>query len=275
MKGVALPPDTAGADLLVGLNRSQREAVTSEAAPLCILAGAGSGKTRALTRRIAWRIAGGTADPRHVLALTFTRRAAGELGARLARLGVRDQVAAGTFHAIAYAQLRRWWQERGDRPPAILTHKVPLLPPLLPGPSAGGPRAGHLAQVAGEIEWAKARMVPPSRYESEARAAERKPPLPLSVVAGLYERYEEEKRRRGLVDFDDLLLACARAMETDPEFSASQRWRFRPLFVDEFQDVNPAQFRLLEAWRGAEPTCAWSATRTRPSTPGTAPIPRS
>src|SRR5437588_3090032 len=93
--------------LLEGLDPAQRQAVTTDAAPLCILAGAGSGKTRVLTRRIAWRVGQGIADPRHVLALTFTRKAAGELCSRLSSLGVRDQVAAGTFHAIAYAQLRR------------------------------------------------------------------------------------------------------------------------------------------------------------------------
>ena len=237
--------------LLHGLNPAQREAVTSEAAPLCILAGAGSGKTRALTRRIAWRVQTGSADPRHVLALTFTRRAAGELGARLAQLGVRDQVAAGTFHSLAYAQLRRRWAERGERPPALLDRKVRLIVPLLPRRSASGPGARWVqpGDVASEIEWAKARMVAPADYEIEAAAAGRRPPLPAPAIAGIYRRYEDEKRRRALVDFDDLLLACADAIESDPEFAATQRWRFRHLFVDEFQDVNPAQFRLLEAWR--------------------------
>ena len=239
--------------LLHGLNPAQREAVVSEAAPLCILAGAGSGKTRVLTRRIAWRVETGGADPRHVLALTFTRRAAGELGARLAQLGVRDQVAAGTFHSLAYAQLRRRWADRGERPPALLDRKVRLIVPLLPRRSAAsaGPGARWVqpGDVASEIEWAKARMVTPGAYEAQAAASGRRPPLPAPAIARIYERYEDEKRKRGLVDFDDLLLACADAIESDPEFAATQRWRFRHLFVDEFQDVNPAQFRLLEAWR--------------------------
>ncbi|MGH9278455.1 MAG: ATP-dependent helicase [Acidimicrobiales bacterium] len=235
--------------LLSGLNPSQAEAVTSGAAPLCILAGAGSGKTRVLTRRIAWRVQQGTADPRHVLALTFTRRAAGELGARLTRLGVRHQVAAGTFHAIAYAQLRSRWADRGDRAPALLDRKVRILAPLLPH-RTGSESAVQPADIATEIEWAKARMVPPSRYEDEAAAAGRRASLPLAAVGALYQRYEDEKRRRRLVDFDDLLEVCALALESDAEFAASQRWRVRHLFVDEFQDVNPAQSRLLEAWRG-------------------------
>src|SRR5205823_1333219 len=166
--------------LLQGLNEAQRQAVTADASALCILAGAGSGKTRVLTRRIAWRVAQGSADPRHVLALTFTRKAAGELSSRLSALGVRDQVAAGTFHAIAYAQLRRRWADRGERPPALLERKARLLTGLL----AGHRRAGvQPADVAGEIEWAKARMVGPGHYEAEATAAGRKPPLPPPVIA--------------------------------------------------------------------------------------------
>ena len=233
--------------LLDGLNDAQRHAVTSDAAPLCILAGAGSGKTRVLTRRIAWRIARGSADPRHVLAVTFTRKAAGELRGRLAALGGRDQVAAGTFHATAYAQLRRRWADRGERPPVLVDRKVRLLAPMLAGRRNATVQP---ADVAGEIEWAKARFVGPAHYETEAAAAGRKPPLTLSVLASLYERYEEEKHRRGLVDFDDLLVLCARALQTDEAFASSQRWRFRHFFVDEFQDVNPVQFRLLEGWLG-------------------------
>jgi DNA helicase-2/ATP-dependent DNA helicase PcrA len=236
-------------DLLAGLSPAQREAVTAAGQPLCILAGAGSGKTRVLTRRIAWRVAEGAAQAPHVLALTFTRRAAGELSARLGALGVRDQVAAGTFHALAYAQLRRRWADRDERPPALLDRKVRVLGSLLPRGDRALPEPS-LADVAGEIEWAKARMVSPEGYEAAVVAAGRRPRLPAPVVASVYARYEHDKRRRGLVDFDDLLLGCAEALEADGEFAATQRWRFRHLFVDEFQDVNPLQLRLLEAWRG-------------------------
>jgi len=104
--------------------------------------------------------------------------------------------------------------------------------------------------VATEIEWAQARMVSPAGYEAAVAAAGRKPPMPSPTVALLYQRYQEAKRAKALVDFDDLLLLCAQALETDAGFAATQRWRFRHLFVDEFQDVNPLQFRLLEAWRG-------------------------
>jgi DNA helicase-2/ATP-dependent DNA helicase PcrA len=236
-------------DFLADLNDAQRRAVTTDAAPLCIIAGAGSGKTRVLTRRIAYRCGAGHADPRHVLALTFTRKAAGELVTRLRRLGLRDTVTAGTFHAIAYAQLRRTWADQGSQPPALLDRKVPLLVKLLPRrtPGTTGPTA---ADVASEIEWAKARLVSPADYPTAAALAGRRPPFGADEMGRLYQRYEDEKRNTGQVDFDDLLIRCARAVEQDPEMAAAQRWRFRHLFVDEFQDVNPLQFRLLQAWRG-------------------------
>src|SRR5436305_9975216 len=150
-------PVAQTAALLDDLNANQRRAVESDASPLCVLAGAGSGKTRVLTRRIAHRIATGSAGPDHVLALTFTRKAAGELGNRLRTLGVRDRVAAGTFHAVAYAQLRRRWADRDESEPALLDRKVRLLLPLLR--SRGG---GQPADLAAEIEWARPpRRTPP------------------------------------------------------------------------------------------------------------------
>jgi len=242
----------AQAHLLEGLDPDQHAAVVSEAQPLCILAGAGSGKTRVLTRRIAHRVATGSADAGHVLALTFTRKAAGELRSRLRSLGVPEGAAAGTFHAIAYAQLRQRWADRRQSPPALLDRKARLLAPLLPRARAGGRASATVqaADLAGEIEWAKARIVDPTRYEAEAKAAGRVPPVPAAVMAAIYQRYEDDKRAKGLVDFEDLLALCARAMEDDAEFAAAQRWRFRHLFVDEFQDVNPAQFRLLAGWLG-------------------------
>ncbi len=238
--------------LLEGLTDRQAEAVTTTGAPLCILAGAGSGKTRVLTRRIAYRVATGSADPRHVLALTFTRKAATELGRRLEALGVRTHVTAGTFHALAYAQLRRWWADNDRRPPMLLERKVGLLARLhaSSGASVSGRANVQPVDLAAEIEWAKARMVGPDDYEAAAARHRRSAPLSPAALASLYRRYEVEKQRRGVVDFDDLLIGLARAMVTDAEFAASQRWRFRHLFVDEFQDVNPVQATLLAGWRG-------------------------
>ncbi len=236
--------------LLVGLTPAQRAAVTSDAAPLCVLASAGAGKTRVLTRRIAYRVRTGTAEPRHTLAVTFTRKAAGELQDRLRQLGLREQVSAGTFHALASAQLHRWWADRGQQPPALLERKARLLAPLASSrPTLAGV---PVADLAGHIEWAQARLIPPAGFEAGIRAAGR--PLPASVpaaaIGSLYARYQDEKIRRGLVDFDDLLARCADAMEADPGFASVQRWRWRHLFVDELQDLNPLQHRLLTAWLG-------------------------
>jgi len=236
-----------GDDLLYDLDASQRRAVVSPARPLAILAPAGSGKTRVLTRRIAWRIATEDAEANHVLALTFTRKAAGELRDRLRRLGLRDGVAAGTFHAIAYAQLRSHWSDHNRRAPDLLTRKARLLGPVLRG------RTGELSPVAlaGEIEWAKARLLGPGEYAEGVVAARRRTPATPEKVAGHYARYEELKHEQNLVDFDDLLKLCGDALLGDATFAAAQRWRFRHLFVDEFQDVNPLQLRLLDAWRGS------------------------
>lgn len=237
------------ATLLEGLNPDQQAAVLSPARPLCILAGAGSGKTRVLTRRIAHRIATESADATHTLALTFTRKAAEELTKRLGQLGVRERVAAGTFHAIAYAQLRQWWTDTEQRAPQLVESKMRLIAPLL------GARRSTVQpiDVASEIEWAKARLLSPETYETEALALERKPPLGVGEMAELFRKYESEKKRKGIVDFDDLLVHCVHALESDRAFAARQRWRFRHLFVDEFQDVNPAQHRLLEGWLGVGP----------------------
>ncbi|HJR25462.1 MAG TPA: ATP-dependent helicase, partial [Acidimicrobiales bacterium] len=235
--------------LLEGLDDEQRRAVTSSAQPLVVLAPAGSGKTRVLTRRIAYRVAAGDSDPRHVLALTFTRKAAGELTARLGRLGLRGDVTAGTFHAVAWGSLRTRWADQGRTAPTLLDRKARVLAEVAP---KGGGREGRspIGDLATEIEWAKARMVTPDTYADAVVAAGRRSPLKPDVVAEAYRAYERHKQRAGLVDFDDLLALCARALEEDERFASAQRWRHRHLYVDELQDVNPLQFRLLEAWRG-------------------------
>ena len=237
-------------ELLDGLTAAQRAAVVSESAPLCILASAGAGKTRVLTRRIAYRARVGTSDARHTLALTFTRKAAGELQHRLKGLGLREQVTAGTFHSMASAQLQRWWADRRQTAPVLLDRKGRLLAQL----ASSRPGLGGVAvlDLATHIEWAKARMIEPDAFSAAVVADKRD--LPPGVTAGalasLYARYESEKTKRGLVDFDDLLVHCANALERDAEFAGAQRWRWRHVFVDEFQDLNPLQHRLLLAWLG-------------------------
>ncbi|MGH9124567.1 MAG: ATP-dependent helicase [Acidimicrobiales bacterium] len=235
--------------LLADLTPAQRRAVTTSAPAVCILAAAGSGKTRVLTRRIAYRILTDTADPAHVLALTFTRRAAGELDDRLRTLGVRHRLTAGTFHAVAYTQLRRYWADRGQRPAHLLDRKAGLLARLVGG--RGEVAAVPLPELAAEIEWASARLISPDRYPAAADAARRRLPVAPEAIGALMARYHSEKIRRGVIDFDDLLARCADALAQDPAFAAAQRWRWRHVFVDEFQDLNPLQYRLLMGWLGS------------------------
>ncbi len=230
---------------LAGLDDDQRRAATSSASPLAVIAPAGSGKTRVLTARVAHRIATGEIEPAHVLCVTFTRKAAGQLGDRLRRIGIRDRIEAGTFHAVAWRQLRDRWAAQGRTAPELLDRVRPFLREQL---EITAPAV--LTELANELAWARARMLRPDDYADAARAAGRRTRSPFGEVAERFAAYETAKARRHVVDFDDLLAACAAAMEGDPGFAAAQRWRFRHLFVDEFQDVNPLQFRLLEAWRG-------------------------
>jgi DNA helicase-2/ATP-dependent DNA helicase PcrA len=239
--------------LLEGLDPDQAAAVTSPGAPLAIVAPAGSGKTRVLTRRIAWRAADGSADAAHTLAITFTRRAAGELQQRLVGLGLRDQPTVGTFHGVAWAVLRRRWADENlRRPPELLTQPEQLLAEL---PEVTGMRGRRPppSELAAEIGWAHARLVAPERYESAAAAIGRRPSGGTSAVASAYAAYEKAKRARRLIDFDDLLALVAHEISRDGAFAEVQRWRFRHLFVDEFQDVNPLQRALLDAWGGDRP----------------------
>ena len=243
-------------DVLRGCDPSQRAAITSMDMPLLVVAGAGSGKTRVLTRRIAWRIASGSATPTATLALTFTRKAASELRSRLASFGLASPVTAGTFHAIALAQLRQRALERGRPLPVLVESKARILGPLLP--EWGNRRAGRapldrrdlISGIASEIEWAKARLIAPEHYATEAARAGRTPPVDLEAAAEGFARYEIERKRRRLYDFDDLLTTLSELIFRDPDFAATQRWRFRHLHVDELQDANAAQIRLLDAWLG-------------------------
>ena len=236
--------------LLTGLTAEQRDAVTTGASPLCIVAGAGSGKTRVLTRRIAWQARQGRADPRRTLAVTFTRRAARELRARLRRLGLNDEVRAGTFHAVALAQLRRHAADSGRRPPRILDNPGGLIADLRPKADPA-----TLVDIANEIGWCRARLVTPESYAGTARAAGRRPPLGrVDRFAQLYADYESAKSRRRVLDFDDVLSRSVELMSTDRKHAAAHRWIHQHLLVDEFQDINPLQFALLRSWLGPDST---------------------
>jgi len=229
------------------LDDSQRRAVEEPTLPLAVLAGPGSGKTRVLSQRIAHQVATGSVEAERVLAVTFTRKAAGELNDRLHSSHGAGHVTAGTFHALCLGLLRRWYDDRGREVPALLERKAPILAPLLGG---GTEAAAAVTPVAAEIEWAKARGVGPDGYVAAVEAAGRDTPRAPAELAALYERYEKRKRRANLMDFDDLILRCALRLEDDDDFASATRWRFRHFFVDEFQDVSPSQFRLLRAWLG-------------------------
>ncbi len=251
------PP--APLDRLLGdLTPPQQLAVTSSAAPLCVIAAAGAGKTRVVTRRIAYRCETGSARPERTLALTFTRKAAAELAQRLGALDAgragTAKVTAGTFHAVASAQLKAWWRDRRTPRRTLVDSKLALIGPLV-GENFASTRleAGELARM---IEWAKARAIPPEALTAENPELRSGPLAELDAevicsVASLYGRYEADKRRRGVMDFDDLILHCAETLERDADFAAAQRWRWSHVYVDEYQDLNPLQFRLLRAWLGS------------------------
>jgi DNA helicase II / ATP-dependent DNA helicase PcrA len=225
-----------------GLNPEQRRAVEAVRGPVVILAGAGSGKTTTITRRIAWQVATGTFAAPEILAVTFTDKAAGEMRARLGRLGV-DGVRARTFHASALQQLHYF----GRGPGGVLPSKALMLRHIansLPRPYRFRPAA----DLATEIEWAKNRRIPADRYE--ALAGERGGALPPDLMGRVYREYERRKAGRGLVDFEDLLELTIRMYDEDANAVAEFRSRCGAITVDEFQDVNLLQQELLERWLG-------------------------
>jgi DNA helicase II / ATP-dependent DNA helicase PcrA len=236
-------------DPLEGLDEEQRAAVCAPRGPVCVLAGAGTGKTRTITRRIAQLICAGHVAPGQVLAVTFTTRAAGELRTRLRDLGVGG-VQARTFHAAALRQLRYFWPRVvGDERWPLLEHKLRLVGQAAQRAGAGT-SADDLRDFAGEIEWAKASLVSATDYPAAVATARRTTPVPTAKVAEIYACYEELKMRQRLLDFDDLLLHTAAALEEHPEVAQEFRDRYRCFVVDEYQDVTPLQQRVLDAWLG-------------------------
>jgi DNA helicase-2/ATP-dependent DNA helicase PcrA len=230
-------------DPLDGLNPEQRRAAEAVRGPVCILAGAGSGKTTTITRRIAQQVASGAFAPTQIMAVTFTDKAAGELRSRLAALDVRS-VRAGTFHAAALRQLRHFAPGDVGR---ILPSKALALRQIanrLPGAFKFRP-AGDLAT---EIEWAKNRRVAPDGYLAAAEG--REPPIPADLMARVYRDYERRKESEGLVDFEDLLERAVRLFERDGAARDTFRAQYRAFTVDEYQDVNTLQQTLLELWLG-------------------------
>jgi DNA helicase II / ATP-dependent DNA helicase PcrA len=233
--------------LLEDLNPSQRAAVTTTSGPLAIVAGAGSGKTRVISRRAAYAIETGAAATDQILLVTFTDKAAGEMVERMAALGHRG-VMARTFHAAALAQLRHFWPSRHDGAalPSILDSKLRLLVPLI-GRLPGGYRFTPAKDVADAIEWAKVRRIRPDRWVAEG--GDRAPTTP-DLFARMYRDYERAKKTAGMLDFEDMLVQTVELLEGDADAAALVRLRKSWVSVDEYQDTNPLSERLLELWLG-------------------------
>ncbi len=237
-------------ELLAGLDREQREVARALHGPVCVLAGAGTGKTRAITHRIAYGVATGTFQPNQVLAVTFTARAAGEMRGRLRGLGA-GAVQARTFHSAALRQLMYFWpQTVGGPSPRILESKIPLVAEAASACRIKTDRAA-LRDLASEIEWCKSTQTAPDDYVAALAKAERIPPREPAEVSRVYAAYEEHKRERGFIDFEDVLLLTIGVLESRPQIAEQVRAQYRHFVVDEYQDVNPLQQRLLEQWLGS------------------------
>ncbi|HEU5332577.1 MAG TPA: ATP-dependent DNA helicase UvrD2 [Actinocrinis sp.] len=248
----AHPGEAGGSDpeqLLSGLDPEQRAVATALHGPVCVLAGAGTGKTRAITHRIAYGVAAGAFPANQVLAVTFTARAAGEMRGRLRALGAAT-VQARTFHSAALRQLQYFWPHTvGGPPPQLIDTKLPLVSDAVAACRLRAERT-ELRDLAGEIEWAKATQTVPDDYPAASAKAGRLPPRDPAETARVYAAYEELKRERGSIDFEDVLLLTIGVLEARPDVADRVRDQYRHFVVDEYQDVNPLQQRLLDCWLG-------------------------
>ena len=245
-------PVHPGADaVLDALDPEQREVAAHPSGPMCVLAGAGTGKTRAITHRIAYGVLSGVYQPQRVLAVTFTARAAGEMRTRLRDLGVGG-VQARTFHAASLRQLHYFWpQAIGGASPEVMPHKASAVA------EAGGRLrlrldSAGVRDLASEIEWSKVSLLTPESYAAAATAQRREPPAGLdpTAMARLVAAYEEVKTERGVIDFEDVLLLMVGILREHDEVARAVRSQYRHFVVDEYQDVNRLQQTLLELWLG-------------------------
>jgi DNA helicase-2/ATP-dependent DNA helicase PcrA len=235
--------------ILEGLDPEQRAVAEAVRGPVCVLAGAGTGKTRAITHRIAYATLTGIVAPQRVLAVTFTTRAAGELKGRLRQLGAPG-VQARTFHAAALRQLTYFWpQVIGGEPPKIIESKIGLIADAARACRLSFGRT-ELRDIAGEVEWAKVTQTTPEDYPAAAARAGRKPPVDAIDVARIHVMYESLRRERNLLDFEGMLELTAAVLTEHREVAAQVREQYRYFVVDEYQDVNPLQKLLLDTWLG-------------------------
>ena len=243
-------------EILAALDDEQRAVATAVRGPVCVIAGAGTGKTRAITHRLAYAVDIGVVDPQRILALTFTARAAGEMRTRLRALGVPN-VAARTFHAAALRQLMFFWpQVLGGRFPSLLTTKTGFLGEAINRANISATKSNSvLRDVAGEIEWAKVIGLAPDEYIKAVDDYSR--PIRISnnkvdatQIARVYEAYESLKKQERAIDFEDVLLLTIGMLEEEREVRDPIRDQYRYFTVDEYQDVSPLQQRLLDLWLG-------------------------
>ncbi|MFE3415083.1 ATP-dependent DNA helicase UvrD2 [Streptomyces mirabilis] len=241
-------PDTADA-VLDGLDPEQREVATALHGPVCVLAGAGTGKTRAITHRIAYGVRAGILQPSSVLAVTFTNRAAGEMRGRLRQLGAGG-VQARTFHSAALRQLQYFWPKAvGGGLPRLIDRKIQLVADAAAACRIRLDR-GELRDVTAEIEWSKVTQTVPADYAAAAAKTGRLSPRDPAEIAQLYATYEDLKRDRAVIDFEDVLLLTVAILQDRQDIAEQVRSQYQHFVVDEYQDVSPLQQRLLELWLG-------------------------
>lgn len=241
-------PDSADA-VLDGLDPEQREVATALHGPVCVLAGAGTGKTRAITHRIAYGVRAGILTPASVLAVTFTARAAGEMRGRLRQLGAGG-VQARTFHSAALRQLQFFWPKAvGGEVPRLLERKIQVVAEAAARCRIRLDR-NELRDVTAEIEWSKVTQTVPADYPAAVVKAGREAPRDPAEVGQIYGTYEELKRERGRIDFEDVLLLTVGVLQDRHDIAEQVRSQYQHFVVDEYQDVSPLQQRLLELWLG-------------------------
>ncbi|MFB7587517.1 ATP-dependent DNA helicase UvrD2 [Streptomyces sp. NPDC056169] len=241
-------PETADA-VLDGLDPEQREVALALSGPVCVLAGAGTGKTRAITHRIAYGVRAGILQPASVLAVTFTNRAAGEMRGRLRELGAGG-VQARTFHSAALRQLQFFWPKAvGGDMPRLLERKIQLVADAAARCRIRLDR-NELRDVTGEIEWAKVTQTVPADYPAAVAKSVRDAPRDPAEISQIYALYEQLKRDRSVIDFEDVLLLTVGILQDRHDIAEQIRRQYQHFVVDEYQDVSPLQQRLLDLWLG-------------------------
>lgn len=239
--------------MLDGLDPEQREVAMALHGPVCVLAGAGTGKTRAITHRIAYGVRAGILQPASVLAVTFTNRAAGEMRGRLRQLGAGG-VQARTFHSAALRQLQYFWPKAvGGDLPRLLERKVQLVAEAAARCRIRLDR-NELRDVTSEIEWSKVTQTVPADYPAVVAKTQRDAPRDPAEISQIYAMYEQLKRDRSLIDFEDVLLLTVAILQDRHDIADHVRRQYQHFVVDEYQDVSPLQQRLLDLWLGDRDT---------------------